>query len=104
VDRAPEGARDDALAFVRPHDIEILREAVTGGLVARIQHVQAIGPLVRVEVDHQGEIFEVELTRERHEQLALQDGETVWIRPRSLRVFQGEQLLAAQHFELGAGI
>jgi hypothetical protein len=28
----------------------------------------------------------------------------VWIRPRSLRVFQGEQPLAAQHFELGAGI
>jgi sulfate transport system ATP-binding protein len=104
VDRAPESARDEALAFVRPHDIEILREAVTGGLVARIQHVQAIGPLVRVEVDHQGEVFEVELTRERHEQLALQGGETVWIRPRSLRVFQGEQLLAGQHFELGAGI
>ena len=41
---------------------------------------------------------------ERHEQLALQGGETVWIRPRSLRVFQGEQPLAAQHFELGAGI
>lgn len=104
VDRAPEGARDEALAFVRPHDIEILRQPETGALVARIVHVQAIGPVVRVEVEHQGEVFEVELTRERHAELALDLGEVVWLRPRKLSVFQGEQLVDAQGFDLGAGI
>lgn len=104
VDRAPDSAKDEALAFVRPHDIEIQREAVAGGLAALVQHLQAIGPLVRVEVAHQGEIFEVELTRERHEQLGLKSGETVWIRPRALRVFQGEQMISAENFDLGGGI
>ena len=73
-------------------------------LSAGVLHVQAIGPLVRVEVEHQGEVFEVELTRERHNQLALAAGETVWLRPRNLRVFQGEQMVSSQTFDLGAGI
>lgn len=105
VDRAPEpGSKDEALAFVRPHDIEIQRESSAGALSARIVHIQAIGPQVRVEVEHQGEVFEVDLTRERHEHLALAEGETVWLRPRALRVFQGEQLVDSQTFDLGAGI
>ncbi|PLK49872.1 sulfate/molybdate ABC transporter ATP-binding protein [Uliginosibacterium sp. TH139] len=104
VDRAAHVAKDDALAFVRPHDIEIQRESSAGALSAGVLHVQAIGPLVRVEVEHQGEIFEVELTRERHNQLALAAGETVWLRPRNLRVFQGEQMVSSQTFDLGAGI
>ncbi len=70
VDRAESDARDavrpDTLAFVRPHDIEILKQAAEHALSGRVLHVQAIGPLVRVEIEHQHEIFEVELTRERH--------------------------------------
>lgn len=95
---------EDSLAFVRPHDIEIAREELVGALRASVLHVQAIGPLVRVEVEHDGEIIEAELTREQHQQLALASGDVVWLRPRALRVFQGEQMVSAQTFELGAGI
>ena len=102
VDRATHVEKDEALAFVRPHDIEIQREAVPGGLSAGVLHVQAIGPQVRVEVEHQGEIFEVEISRERQQQLVLVSGDTVWLRPRKLQVFQGSR--SAQTFELGAGI
>jgi sulfate transport system ATP-binding protein len=102
---------DAALAFVRPHDIEILRQSSENALSARVLHVQAIGPLVRVEVEHQHEIFEVELTRERHTELGIATGDTVWLRPRNVRVFQGNALLDSQTFstdgqtfDLGGGI
>jgi sulfate transport system ATP-binding protein len=110
VERAEKGAAgsdaqdDAALAFVRPHDIEILRHASDNALSARVLHVQAIGPLVRVEVEHQHEIFEVELTRERLTELDIANGDTVWLRPRNVRVFQGNSLLDSQTFDLGGGI
>ena len=46
-----------------------------------------IGPVVRVELQHGGEIVEVELSRERHESLQLAVGQAVWFRPRQMRVF-----------------
>ncbi|WP_018606594.1 sulfate/molybdate ABC transporter ATP-binding protein [Uliginosibacterium gangwonense] len=104
VGRGGPKTQDESLAFVRPHDIEIQRESTAGSLSARVLHIQAIGPLVRVEVEHQGEIFEVELTRERHAQLALQENEVVWLKPRSMRIFQGDQLTQAHTFDLGGGI
>lgn len=104
VDRGSTRNQDESLAFVRPHDIEIQRESAAGALSARVLHIQAIGPLVRVEVEHQGEIFEVELTRERHAHLALQENEVVWLKPRSMRIFQGDQLAQAHTFDLGGGI
>jgi sulfate transport system ATP-binding protein len=82
---------DEATAFVRPHQIEIVRESVPDGLEARVQHVQAIGPLVRVELAHRSEIIEVELTRERHLQLQLKAGEVVWLLPRQVTVFAADE-------------
>lgn len=104
-----EVARDEAgqtapQAFVRPHDIDIQRESSAGALSAKVVHVQAIGPLVRVEVEHQGELFEVELSRERHDQLALVSGDAVWLKPRNVRVFKGDKMLDAQLFDQGGGI
>ncbi|MCX9157637.1 sulfate ABC transporter ATP-binding protein [Niveibacterium sp. 24ML] len=78
-----------AQAFVRPHDIEILREPAPAALQAEVAHVQAIGPVVRVELLHQSEIIEVELSRERHQQLALASGEVVWLMPKQATVFAG---------------
>jgi sulfate transport system ATP-binding protein len=85
-----EDGEEHSTAFVRPHDIEILREAVGAALPAMVLHVQAIGPVVRVELSHQGEIIEVELSRERHQSLALASGEQVWLLPRQVTVFKGD--------------
>jgi sulfate transport system ATP-binding protein len=79
----------DGVAFVRPHDIEIELSPANGGLAARVEHVHAIGPLVRIELAHQGEAIEVELTRERAAQLTLGTGQQVWLRPRKVKVFAG---------------
>ena len=80
-------AGEKATAFVRPHDIDISRQAVDDGLPATVQHVHPIGPVVRVELLHGSEIVEVELSRERHEGLQLAAGQSVWFRPRQMKVF-----------------
>ena len=81
---APDG---EALAFVRPHDIDIEHGLVTGGLEATVQDVHAIGPLVRVELAHASELIEVELTRERALSLNLAKSQRVWLKPRQVKVF-----------------
>ena len=99
---APEAeGHGDAMAFVRPHDIDIEHAPVAGGLEATVQDVHAIGPLVRVELAHATELIEVELTRERANELALAKGQLVWLKPRQVKVFAvASQLLE----EEGSGI
>ena len=96
-----EVARDDvpagqeAVAFIRPHDIDIDTVATPESLEAKVSYVQTIGPLVRVEVIHQGELVEVELTRERQQVLGLTAGQQVWLKPRQVKVFaNGEGAVA----------
>ncbi len=90
VDEHQHTQESNALAYVRPHDIEIQREA-DGDTAFRVKvtHIQAIGPLVRLELQREDdtEVVEAELSRERFRELALQTGESVWIKPRSMRVF-----------------
>ena len=79
-------------AFVRPHDIDIGHQPMDGALQSTVQHVHPIGPVVRVELKHDSEIVEVELSRERHEILQLAVGQSVWFRPRQMRVFGTDAL------------
>ncbi len=91
----PLAAHQDAdnaagLAYVRPHDIDIARE--NGGdaaFKAAVHYIHAVGPVVRLELlrDDDSEIIEAELPRERFEQLALEEGDQVYLRPRNFRVF-----------------
>lgn len=83
----PEHDREQAMAFVRPHDIDIERGPIAGGIEATVQDVHAIGPLVRVELAHASELVEVELTRERANVLRLVRGQAVWLKPRQVKVF-----------------
>jgi sulfate transport system ATP-binding protein len=85
-------AAEKTTAFVRPHDIDITRQACEDGLQATVQHVHPIGPVVRIELLHGSEIVEVELSRERHEALQLASGQSVWFRPRQVKVFGADAL------------
>jgi sulfate transport system ATP-binding protein len=78
-----------ALAYVRPHDVELQHEAEGASFSARVADIHAIGPLVRVELqlEEDPEPIEVELQRERFTALGLVRGDTVYIRPRNLRLF-----------------
>ena len=85
-------ASEKTTAFVRPHDIDIAHQPLEDGLQAMVQHVHPIGPLVRVELRHNSEIIEVELSRERHNNLQLAVGQSVWFKPRQVRVFGADKL------------
>jgi sulfate transport system ATP-binding protein len=90
---APEHAEVDnaaALAYVRPHDIDIQREAYgVPAFRAVVSHIHPIGPVVRLELrrEDESELIEAELTRERFKELDLKNGEQVYVRPRNLRLF-----------------
>ncbi|WP_018229095.1 sulfate/molybdate ABC transporter ATP-binding protein [Methyloversatilis universalis] len=83
---------DEVIAFARPHELDIVTDvAGTDGVPARVARVLSFGVTARVELDGlngaTGQHFEVELTRERVEALALQEGQTVRLHPQRLRVF-----------------
>jgi sulfate transport system ATP-binding protein len=86
----------DAVAYVRPHDIDISRTPQDNtALKVEVNLVRAIGSVVRVEVaaGNTGELIEIELSRERFDAAPLANGDQVFIRPRQFRVFEtGEQI------------
>lgn len=88
------GISADAVAYVRPHDIELSRSAVPEALAAEVDDVRPLGGLVRLTLRRGKELVEVELSRERYELNAVRPGETVWFRPRQARVFVGEPNVA----------
>jgi sulfate/thiosulfate transport system ATP-binding protein len=80
----------EAVAYVRPHDIEILRHSDNNSsFQATINYIHAVGSVVRIELERHGTkaYVEAELTRERFDALKLTEGETVYLRPHNLRVF-----------------
>lgn len=94
LDDHHEADNAKALAYVRPHDIDILRDNSDGAaLRAVIQYIHSVGPVVRLELEREDEsdgetgLIEAELPREQFQQLNLREGEQVYIKPRNLRVF-----------------
>ncbi len=82
-----------AVAYVRPYDIEINRQRnSTEEIEARIRFIQGAGAVARRELERLDtqEMIEAEMTRERHRELGLREGEKVFLRPRNLRVFVGD--------------
>jgi sulfate transport system ATP-binding protein len=83
-------ADGNAVSYVRSHDIEIDRSCQDAtALKAEIRHIQKLGPSVRITlaIDVSGEMIEAELTRDVFQNLGLQRGEKVYVRPRQVRVF-----------------
>lgn len=80
-----------ALVFVRPHDIEIYNAQKPDrvGFEAIVRYVNAVGPLVKVELERNDhtELIEAELTQERFRELKLTPAQHVHVYPRNVRVF-----------------
>jgi len=83
-------ADENAVSYVRSHDIEIDRSPQDStALKAVIRHIQKLGPAVRITlvIEENGELIDAELTRDNFQNLGLQQGEQVYVRPRQVRVF-----------------
>jgi sulfate transport system ATP-binding protein len=89
-------ATDQAIGFVRPHEFDLLPvDAPGNGLPAKILRVIAIGPMAQVELTRQdGALVEVSVLREALSASGLHEGDHVSLRPRAIRVFQSDRLVA----------
>ena len=97
--QVPVGAQGlhegEAVAYARPHDLEVERYSPgLDGVVVDLVRQYSRGAHVLLELERQskdpGEPIEVELTRAEVERLKLRPGETLVVRPRELRVFAAE--------------
>jgi sulfate transport system ATP-binding protein len=79
----------DHVVFVRPHLLDIAREPAGGNsFPATIRHINAAGPLVKVDaVAEWGAPVSIETTQERYRELALEKGDRVHVNPRDVTVF-----------------
>jgi sulfate transport system ATP-binding protein len=87
------GQEPGAVAYVRPHDIEVSRTwSCQEQMAAVVRHIQGAGAIARLDLERLDNRAPVaaEVTRDRYRELGLQPGETVFIRPRHLRVFDGD--------------
>jgi sulfate transport system ATP-binding protein len=86
-----------ALAYVRPHDLDIERYTPGAtGIVATLSRAIVVGPIARLELEPvesnpdnpgSGTIIEAQLPAQQFRDLALAEGDTVVARPRKARVF-----------------
>ncbi len=81
---------EQAVTFVRPHDIEISRAGGSGSIAARVIHVGFAGAAVNVELiglDDQRPI-DAELTTQAYRDLALKVEDRVFVRLRNTHSFE----------------
>jgi sulfate transport system ATP-binding protein len=95
IEFAAPGAssRTPAHVYVRPHDLDLHRDAVAGSFAGRVERLVPLGAAVRVELTAPGlgKTVEVELSVRRSEALALAPGDTVHVSPRRVRVFAANE-------------
>jgi sulfate transport system ATP-binding protein len=108
---APEHAEAQdhpAIAYVRPHDLSLSKSDPGGKtLVAVVRNIRAMGPLARVELGYgeEGRTFEAQIPTVTLTELALEIGESVFVRPRRVKVFLDDEnpLESALQGPLGVG-
>jgi sulfate/thiosulfate transport system ATP-binding protein len=82
-----------AAVYVRPHELDVGREPDgPASLAARVLHVNAAGPLARVQLEalEGGLGLQVQVPPEKWAGLDLKAGDTVYLSPRRVRVFVPE--------------
>ena len=79
----------EAMVYVRPHLLEIhLQPIAKGSFAATVQHINAAGPKVKVELtSHWGDPVQVEIDHERFRELRLERDAEVYLSPRENHLF-----------------
>jgi sulfate transport system ATP-binding protein len=82
-----------AVAFVRPHDIRVTRDAsAQPALAARVVRSNAAGPVANVELMRLdgGDHFTVQLSKEQFRDLQPKNGEQVFVELKNVKVFSDD--------------
>jgi len=83
----------EAVAFVRPHDIRVAREPIGAAtLPARVIRSNAAGPLANLELERldSHEQFTVQLSKEQFHELQPKAGEQVFVELRNVKIFSDD--------------
>ncbi len=80
----PEG---DALAFVRPHEIELVAAGEAGAGQAVVRALSVIGPRTRIHLDHGAHLLEADTERAVADALRLAPGAQVGMRFQAVRLY-----------------
>jgi sulfate/thiosulfate transport system ATP-binding protein len=87
----PDTEARQASGYSRPHELEVSRSEEGGGLWATVSDVRMAGAIVKIEViDADRRPIQVELGREQYERIRVIIGETVYVKPRRVRVFMDD--------------
>lgn len=79
-----------AVVYARPHEMEISRERYGADAIsASIVRIQSVGPNIKLKLKRAdtGEFLEAEIPRQRLRELELAIGESIFVKPRNVRVF-----------------
>jgi sulfate transport system ATP-binding protein len=84
------------IAYVRPHEIDVVPRSHPNAFAAVLEHVVRLGPRVRLELaGADGTALEVELPADEFAALRVATGETLHVAPRRSRVFGAPTVRAA---------
>lgn len=90
----PEHASADsrpAAGYARPHELEVARADTGNGLWAILETANLAGAIVRLELlDDERKLLQVEVARDHYDTLNPKIGERLYVRPRKIRVFVGQ--------------
>jgi len=77
-------------AYIRPHELDIARNAGVNCLQGEVLHINPAGSVVKVRVLAQdfGLMINVDLTVDRYKSLELKPGETVFVTPKVVKIFE----------------
>ncbi|TGG90314.1 sulfate ABC transporter ATP-binding protein [Natronospirillum operosum] len=88
-----DSQEQDALAYIRPHEIEVLASNESGDAIhAIVKSILVIGPSVRLELqtEHSKELIQAEMSKHQFRGLGLLQGDEAWLRPMQSKVFLQE--------------
>lgn len=84
----------DAVAYVRPHDLDLERYAPgADGIAVTLRRALTLGPVAQLELEREDtrDVIEVALPLERFRHAGFREGELLAVKPRQLRVFTQER-------------
>jgi sulfate transport system ATP-binding protein len=94
------GTDGPTLVYVRPHDLDIARSRNgKPAWASQIHRLTRLGALVRLDLRlADGTPLQVQLTRERCQELNLAEGEQIFVTPKDLKVFHGRRGVFVENY------
>jgi sulfate transport system ATP-binding protein len=98
-----DAADAPAVVYARPHEMEISRDRYRADAIsASVARIQSVGSNVKLRLKRfdSGQFLEAEIPRERQRELDLKVGESVFVKPRQVRVFIADPSEAPINYQI----